>query len=212
MKKTSFLERWLPHPFVSVIVALSWVMLAHSVDAASLVMAFLLATFIPRLIRPFITYTPNIEWKAALKLFFVVLYDIVVSNIQVAKLVLGPIDRLQPKWFRVPLETQHEEVNTLLAMIITTTPGTVSAGIDQDRGDILVHALSTDDENAEIENIKARYEKPLMQIFRSKIMRSMNRLCSKLMSMGKPLAYNLSTVKICLKPNMVANGWIQMHI
>ena len=165
MKKTSFLERWLPHPFVSVIVALSWVMLAHSVDAASLVMAFLLATFIPRLIRPFITYTPNIEWKAALKLFFVVLYDIVVSNIQVAKLVLGPIDRLQPKWFRVPLETQHEEVNTLLAMIITTTPGTVSAGIDQDRGDILVHALSTDDENAEIENIKARYEKPLMQIF-----------------------------------------------
>ena len=32
-------------------------------------------------------------------------------------------------------------------------------------GDILVHALSTDDENAEIENIKARYEKPLMQIF-----------------------------------------------
>ena len=168
MKKTSFLERWLPHPFVSVIVALSWVMLAHSVDAASLVMAFLLAIFIPRLIRPFITYTPNIEWKAAVKLFFVVLYDIVVSNIQVAKLVLGPIDRLQPKWFRVPLETQHEEVNTLLAMIITTTPGTVSAGIDQDRGDILVHALSTDDENAEIENIKARYEKPLMQILVSK--------------------------------------------
>lgn len=164
-EKNVVLERWLPHPFVSVIVALSWVMLAHSVDAASLVMAFLLATFIPRLIRPFITYTPNIEWKAALKLFFVVLYDIVVSNIQVAKLVLGPIDRLQPKWFRVPLETQHEEVNTLLAMIITTTPGTVSAGIDQDRGDILVHALSTDDENAEIENIKARYEKPLMQIF-----------------------------------------------
>ncbi len=45
-------------------------MLAHSVDAASLVMAFLLAIFIPRLIRPFITYTPNIEWKAAVKTIF----------------------------------------------------------------------------------------------------------------------------------------------
>ena len=65
----------------------------------------------------------------------------------------------------MPLETQHEEVNTLLAMIITTTPGTVSAGIDQDRGDILVHALSAEDPEAEIQSIKARYEKPLMQIF-----------------------------------------------
>ncbi|MFH7808262.1 MULTISPECIES: Na+/H+ antiporter subunit E [unclassified Acinetobacter] len=165
MKKTSFLVRWLPHPFVSVVVALSWLMLAHSVEAASLVMAVLLGIFIPRFIKPFIAYTPNIEWKSAVKLLFVVLYDIVMSNITVAKQVLGPIDRLQPKWFRVPLETQHEEVNTLLAMIITTTPGTVSAGIDQDRGDILVHALSTDDADAEIQNIKARYEKPLMQIF-----------------------------------------------
>lgn len=40
----------------------------------------------------------------------------------------------------MPLETEHEQVNSLLAMIITTTPGTVSAGIDQERGDILVHS------------------------------------------------------------------------
>jgi len=72
---------------------------------------------------------------------------------------------LWDKWLRVPLETQHEEVNTLLAMIITTTPGTVSAGIDQDRGDILVHALNTNDINEEILLIKVRYEKPLMNIF-----------------------------------------------
>ncbi|NLZ86260.1 MAG: monovalent cation/H+ antiporter subunit E, partial [Gammaproteobacteria bacterium] len=101
----------------------------------------------------------------ALRLFFVVVWDIVVANLKVAKLVLGPTKNLHPKWFRVPLETEHEEVNTLLAMIITTTPGTVTAGIDQDRGDILVHALSTDDEAAEIELIKQRYEQPLLKIF-----------------------------------------------
>ena len=100
-----------------------------------------------------------------MRLFFVVVWDIVVANIKVAKLVLGPTKNLHPKWFRVPLETEHEEVNALLAMIITTTPGTVSAGIDQDRGDILVHALSTEDEAAEIETIKQRYEQPLIEIF-----------------------------------------------
>ena len=88
-----------------------------------------------------------------------------ISNIRVAKLVLGPTDRMQPKWFRVPLETQHEQVNSILAMIITTTPGTVTAGIDQDRGDILVHALNTTDESVDIQDIKNRYEKPLIEIF-----------------------------------------------
>ena len=165
MQKPNFLSRWLPHPFVSVLVAITWIMLAHSLDAATLVMATLLAVVIPRLVQPFIQQTSKINWLAALKLFFVVLWDIIISNIRIAKLVLGPMDRLHPKWYRVPLETQHDEVNSLLAMIITTTPGTVSAGIDQDRGDILVHALSTDDAEIDIQDIKNRYEKPLLKIF-----------------------------------------------
>ncbi|AYA03044.1 Na+/H+ antiporter subunit E [Acinetobacter sp. WCHAc010034] len=165
MKTASFFARWFPHPLVSVIAGLSWLMLSYSLDAGSILMALILAVFIPRLVHPFIARTPNIDWLPAVKLFFVVLWDIIVCNIQIAKLVLGPTHKLHPKWFRVPLETQHEEVNTLLAMIITTTPGTVSAGIDQDRGDILVHALSAEDAEAEIQSIKKRYEKPLMQIF-----------------------------------------------
>lgn len=161
----SFLQRWFPHPLVSVIVGLSWILLAHNLEAGTLLFALVLAIVIPKMVAPFIDYTPNIQWSPAVRLFFVVVWDIVVANIKVAKLVLGPTKNLHPKWFRVPLETEHEEVNALLAMIITTTPGTVSAGIDQDRGDILVHALSTEDEAAEIETIKQRYEQPLIEIF-----------------------------------------------
>lgn len=166
--KDNFLLRWFPHPLVSVIVFFSWLMLSNSMDAGSVIFAALIAIIIPRLVKPFIDYTPDIHWLPAIKLFFVVLWDIVISNIHVAKLVLGPTKNLHPKWFRVPLETEHEEVNALLAMIITTTPGTVSAGIDQERGDILVHALSTDDEAAEIATIKQRYEQPLIHIFSAK--------------------------------------------
>jgi len=164
----SLLQRWFPHPFVSVIVAMSWVMLAHNMEVGTLLMAIFLAILIPRVVAPFIDYTPNIRWVPAMRLFWVVVWDIIVANIKVAILVLGPTKNLHPKWFRVPLDTEHEEVNTLLAMIITTTPGTVSAGIDQDRGDILVHALSTEDEAAEIETIKQRYERPLIEIFNAR--------------------------------------------
>ncbi|WP_445116772.1 Na+/H+ antiporter subunit E [Acinetobacter sp. WZC-1] len=161
----SLIDRCLPHPFVSVIVALCWLMLNHSLQGFDIMVAIVLGFIIPHLIQPFIVRTPNIHWKRAVQLFFVVLWDIIVSNIRIAIQVLGPTSKLHPKWYRVPLETSHEHVNTLLAMIITTTPGTVSAGIDQERGDILVHALSSDDPDQDIQNIKARYETPLIAIF-----------------------------------------------
>lgn len=169
MQKLSLLDRWFPHPFVSVLIFLSWLMLAHSLDLTDLLIAVILAIGIARLVSPFIDRTPHIQWMPAIKLFFVVLWDIVISNFRVAKMVLGPMDQLHPKWYRVPLETEHEQVNTLLAMIITTTPGTVSAGIDQERGDILVHALSTDNAELDIQDIKKRYEMPLIEIFDVKI-------------------------------------------
>ncbi|MDF2418205.1 Na+/H+ antiporter subunit E [Acinetobacter beijerinckii] len=165
MQKITLLERWFPHPFVSFLVFITWLMLANSLDLSDILLAFLLGILIPRLVRPFIARTPHIHWTPAIKLVFVVLWDIVISNFRVAKMVLGPLQNLHPKWYRVPLETEHEQVNTLLAMIITTTPGTVSAGIDQEKGDILVHALSSDDVELDIQEIKNRYEKPLIEIF-----------------------------------------------
>ncbi len=67
--------------------------------------------------------------------------------------------------FAVPLDTQHEEVKLFTSDDYYHYTWHCFCGIDQDRGDILVHALSTDDPDAEIQTIKARYEQPLIQIF-----------------------------------------------
>jgi multicomponent K+:H+ antiporter subunit E len=45
----------------------------------------------------------------------------------------------------VPLDIQHPLAVTLLATIITTTPGTVSCVVDEAGGSILVHALDCAD-------------------------------------------------------------------
>lgn len=158
-------NRMFPHPLVSCFVFIAWLMLNHSVSLGNLLLALILAILIPKIMQAFITRTPELDWVTAFKLFFVVLYDIIISNFKVAKLVLGPSHQLHPAWYRVPLDSNHDHVNTLLAMIITTTPGTVSAGIDLQRGDILVHSLSSLDTEADIAEIKARYEQPLIQIF-----------------------------------------------
>ncbi|MGL5159925.1 MAG: Na+/H+ antiporter subunit E, partial [Acinetobacter junii] len=62
MQKITLLDRWFPHPFVSFMVFLSWLMLSGSVELSTLFLATLLAIIIPRLVRPFIARTPHIHW------------------------------------------------------------------------------------------------------------------------------------------------------
>jgi multicomponent K+:H+ antiporter subunit E len=99
------------------------------------------------------------------RLFVVVLWDIVVSNLTVARIVLNPASDPQPAWVPVPLDGTHPNVATLLATIITMTPGTVSCVVDESEHHILVHALDCDDPPALAAQIKQRYEAPLRRIF-----------------------------------------------
>ena len=66
----------------------------------------------------------------------------------------------------VPLDLRSPEAITVLAGTITMTPGTVSATLAADGGSLLVHALDTDDPDAVRDEIKTRYERRLMEIFR----------------------------------------------
>jgi multicomponent K+:H+ antiporter subunit E len=66
---------------------------------------------------------------------------------------------------RVPLELQGEFPCTVLASVVSLTPGTVSAEIDSERRYLLVHALSVDDTQALVEQIKTRYEAPIKEMF-----------------------------------------------
>lgn len=156
---------WFTHPVLSVLLGASWLALSHSLALVHLLSALLIGLVIPRLLHRFLTPTDRIDWLAALRLTAVVLKDIVLSNITVAKLVLGPIDRMRPAWLPVPLATDHPRINALFASIITTTPGTVSCTVDEQRHVILVHALNCVDPQAMIDDMKMRYEAPLMQIF-----------------------------------------------
>ena len=157
--------RWLSHPILSLLLGVSWLALSHSLAPVHLLSALLIALIVPRLIHPFLGPAASIHWGAALRLVWVVLKDIVMSNITVARLVLGPMKAMSPAWMAVPLASDHPMVNALFASIITTTPGTVSCVVDESRREILVHALNCDDAQAMIDDMKTRYEAPLLHIF-----------------------------------------------
>ena len=157
----------LPHPLLSLALWLSWLALNNTVAPAHIVLGALLAWVLPltgmhladgvwpRLHRP----------GVALKLALRVLGDIVVSNVEVARRVLGPESAIRPGFVRVPLDLTDDWAITALAGIITMTPGTLTADIAEDRSYLLVHAFHVDDADAIIASIKTRYEAPLKEIY-----------------------------------------------
>lgn len=156
---------WLPHPLLSLLLAAVWLLLQQSLALPQLITAGVLGLVLPRLVSGFLGPASRLHRPLlALRFAGLVLWDIVVSNLTVARIVLDPRSRPQPAWVKVPLDTQHPLAITLLATIITTTPGTVSCVVDEEGGFILVHALDCDDVDAAARGMKDRYEAPLRAI------------------------------------------------
>lgn len=163
---------WLAHPWLSSLLALTWLLLQHSVEAVHVLSALLIGIGVPRLLHGFLPVATRLRVLPMLYLTRIVLWDILVSNLTVARLVLGPMAKMRPAWVPVPLALTHPTAIALFATIITTTPDTVSCTINEERGEILVHALNCDNPQQMATDMKNRYELPLLAIFAQTVHRS----------------------------------------
>lgn len=160
------LKFWFPHPLMSAALAALWLLLANSLSALNVLGALLLAVLLPFAMRPFWPEQPRVRRPLAiLRLALVVLWDILHANLNVARLVLGPLARLRPAFVKVPLTLRDPLAVTILANIITLTPGTLTVDVSRDRRYLLIHGLDVADDRALVAEIKARYEAPLREIF-----------------------------------------------
>lgn len=159
------MQRVLPAPLLSVVLCGAWLLL-NGVSAGHFVLGAVLGVSIPWFTERFRPVRFRLRaWPTLVALALTVLKDIVVSNVQVAWLILGPERRINPRFVWVPLDVRDPYGIATLAGIITMTPGTLSADLTDDRRFLLVHALNVADEGELIASIKARYEAPLRRIF-----------------------------------------------
>ncbi|WP_415404795.1 Na+/H+ antiporter subunit E [Tateyamaria sp. SN3-11] len=160
--------RWLlPHPFLTLLLAVVWIVLQNEVTAGMAVFGVILGIIIPWGTSAWWPDTPTgFRLGKMLSYCMIVIWDIMVANVQVAWIVLTvPNSKLKPAWIVIPLDLRQPEAITVLAGTITLTPGTVSADLSDEGHSLLVHVLHTDDPDAERDEIKTRYEARLMEIF-----------------------------------------------
>jgi multicomponent K+:H+ antiporter subunit E len=160
------LSRLLPHPLLTLALALVWLLLVNSFTIGQALLGLLLGWAIPVFTRRFWPDRVRIARPWWLVGFLLkVLWDIIVANLAVALLIVGGRRFTRPVFVSVPLELRSELAISILANTVSLTPGTVSAWLSADHRTLLVHGLRVTDPDALVQEIKTRYERPLVYIF-----------------------------------------------
>jgi multicomponent Na+:H+ antiporter subunit E len=153
---------------INVLLALAWVAITGEVSFGNLISGFglgLLVLFFTRRVVGTPTYVVRVWRVFRLLLFF--LEEMIRSNLRVAYDVLTPGYHLRPGVIAIPLEARTDTEITLLANMITMTPGSFSLDISQDRSVLYVHAMYLD-ENVEDyrRRIKDGFERRILEVTR----------------------------------------------
>jgi multicomponent K+:H+ antiporter subunit E len=156
-----------PHPYLTITLAILWMLLVNEIKIGSLVMAAILSTAIPLLTAAWWPDRPRIQRPLRLLSYtLLVVWDVIIANFQVARIVLFmPAAKIKSAWITVPIDLRSPEAITLLAGTITMTPGTLTADMSSCGRALLIHSLHAPDPDAVRDDIKSRYEARLKRIF-----------------------------------------------
>lgn len=161
------MRRLLPAPLLSLALVALWLILTNPYSVGNWLMAVVLGVLVPLLtqsLRP----TPvrfSHPW-VAFRLFLRVGCDVIYWNWRVLRGTVARGERMpRGAFITVPLDMRDPNGLAVLAAIMCVIPGTIWSEIALDRSALLVHIFDLDNAEHEIELIKSRYERPLMEIF-----------------------------------------------
>jgi multicomponent K+:H+ antiporter subunit E len=167
MKRAAGTVRRAPPVLVLGLLAL-WLLLNRSLSLGHVALGLMLALGVAWATSDLRPLQPTLRRTyLAVVLLAVVLRDIVRSNFNVARVVLGLRrgKELRPGFVGIPLALKDPHGLAVLACIVTSTPGTVWVGHDLEKSMLTLHVLDLVDEEAWIAFVREPYERLLREIF-----------------------------------------------
>lgn len=150
------------------VLAIGWAAATGSFAAGNLLFGAIVAVAALLLVRARIQ-RPGVMRRMGrmLSLAWLFLVELIVSAVRVAVLVLRPnMNRhLKPGIIAFPLTVTRDAEITLLANMITLTPGTLSVDVSDDRKVLYVHAVSVSDRDALVRDIAGGFERKIIEAF-----------------------------------------------
>lgn len=164
------MQKYLPAPRLSLLLVLIWLCLNGVIQPLTVLGGLCVGFALPLVWRSWLPVSlPRLRVLPACALFALFIKDIIFANAQMAQYIALFSTRagasLSPQLIAVPLATHHAWVNAILANMISLTPSTLTADIDEANAILWVHAVDCVDPANMVTEIKNRYETRLCYIF-----------------------------------------------
>lgn len=151
----------------NIMLALAWVGMTGNFTSSGLAVGFLLGYLLMgvalRNVPRFSGYIRKVPRVIRFIIFFI--RELIHSNLRVAYDVVTPTDYMRPGVIAVPLEASTDGEITMLANLISLTPGTLSLDVSSDRLVLYVHVMYLDDPEKARQEIK-ELETRLLELLR----------------------------------------------
>ncbi|TQI73677.1 multisubunit potassium/proton antiporter PhaE subunit [Bosea sp. AK1] len=160
------MSRALPYPLLTAALLLMWLLLT-SFSTGQLLVGAAVAIGASHAMAALQPSKPRLRrWQLLPRLLGIVVLDILQSNIDVARIIIGGDRRGRVAGFvAIPLDLRDKTGLALLSCIVTSTPGTAWVEYAPDTGVLLIHVLDLVEGADWVSLIKNRYEALLMEIF-----------------------------------------------
>ncbi|WP_181704350.1 Na+/H+ antiporter subunit E [Chthonobacter albigriseus] len=152
---------------LSAVLAVAWSAVNGSFSVVNILFGFALGALTLSLVRPDLNLQgTKVRPLRLLSLIGLFLVELIKSGIRVAKILMRRDLDLKPGMVAYPLADLRDFEITLLANLITLTPGTLSVDVSDDRRLLYVHCVDMPDAQAVIDDIRGGFEKKILETFR----------------------------------------------
>lgn len=153
---------------LNVLLALVWMLLMNDGSIAGLVVGYVIGFVFLFGLRRFFDqpfYAKRI-W-AIVKLLWLFLKELVLSNWTVFREIVRPRLRMRPGIFALHTELKTDWEITMLSCLVTLTPGTLTLEVSPDQQTLYIHAMDIEDAELLREQIKGSFERAILEVTRA---------------------------------------------
>ncbi|KZL06123.1 Na+/H+ antiporter subunit E [Pseudovibrio ascidiaceicola] len=152
---------------MNLLLAAAWGAVTGSFTPLNLIFGFILSSIALFLIREQIAFRDYFQRGGKVLILAGSFFkELVLSSWRVLMIVIKPKIKLHPGIIAVPLSVSEDFEITLLANMVTLTPGTLSVDVSEDRKVLFVHCLNVPDPEETIDGIKNGFERQILEAFR----------------------------------------------
>jgi multicomponent Na+:H+ antiporter subunit E len=152
---------------LNIALAFLWMFIKVSFDSISFIKGYLFGLLVIFLFRRFFhSRFYLLRFWSFIKLTFIFLKELVLSNVAIVKIVLKPKLDMNPGIFALQTDLTKDWQITLLSSLITLTPGTLVIDVSEDNKTLFIHAMDIGEVEDEIYSIKNTFERAILEVSR----------------------------------------------